>query len=577
MSRLTRLLSAASGRSSEAATPADAPASRDAAQHPRRRSSATLEATFASPGLSRRAVVGRAAGAALMSTLGGCGGLSTAPSTPLDAAQRQRAADRLGWGATQAQLAAIERAGWGRYVEQQLRADPKAPLAPAAQRQIDALDCSRRDLITRVREAEALRRTADKATDEAERVAARQAYQQAQNLAAREAGHRQLLRQLYSEQQLLEHLSWFWFNHFNVHQGKRDVRLLLADYEEQALRPQALGSFRRMLGAVARHPAMLRYLDNDQNGLRAINENYARELLELHTLGVDGGYSQRDVQELARVLTGFGVRIDPEPPKLGPKFIDQYHRDGFFEFNPARHDFGDKQLLGHTIRGRGLAELDEVLDLLVAQPATARFVSRKLAVFFLSDQPPPALVDTMARAFERSRGDIPATLRPLLFSPAFTATGDISAADGAAGPGVGSRSLAPKFKDPQHYLMSSLRAGFEHQAMLNSQPLQQWLRRLGQGLYDKQTPDGYPLTAEAWDSPGQMTLRFEIARQIGGGAPGLFRAEGTTTPVPMPDLQALRARVEPTLAPATRQALAQTGTPQQWLTLWLSSPDFMYR
>ncbi len=519
--------------------------------------------------LSRRQLLGAGAGLTLLTTLAGCGGLATAPTARLDAAQRQRAADRLGWGATQAQLAMIERDGWSHYVEGQLRADPKAPILAAAQRQIDALDCSRRDLLTRVREADALRRSADQAGDEAARVAARQAYQQAQGLGAREAAHRQLLRQLYSEQQLLEHISWFWFNHFNVHQGKRDVRLLLADYEEQALRPHALGSFRQMLGAVARHPAMLRYLDNDQNGQRALNENYARELLELHTLGVNGGYRQQDVQELARVLTGFGVRIDAEPPKLPPQRMAQYHRDGLFEFNPARHDAGDKQLLGHTIRGRGMAELDEVLDLLVAHPATARFISQKLAVFFLSDQPPAAVVDAMARAFERSRGDIPATLRPLLHAAEFFAP---VAGSSASGPGA----LA-KFKDPQHYLLSSLRAGFEQQPLINSQPLQQWLRRLGQGLYDKLTPDGYPLTAEAWDSPGQMTVRFEIARQIGNGAPALFRPEGTTTPVPMPDLQALRARVGPALAPATQQALAQTSTPQQWLTLWLSSPDFMYR
>ncbi|WP_377157618.1 DUF1800 family protein [Roseateles sp. UC29_93] len=162
--------------------------------------------------------------------------------------------------------------------------------------------------------AESFRRNGDnKVATEEERVAARKAYQDAQGQAARETGERQLLRELYAEQQLLEQLSWFWFNHFNVHQGKRDIRLLLADYQDRALRPHALGSFRTMLGAVARHPAMLRYLDNDQNAVRAINENYARELLELHTLGVDGGYTQRDVQELARVLTGFGVRVDPEP------------------------------------------------------------------------------------------------------------------------------------------------------------------------------------------------------------------------------------------------------------------------
>ncbi|OWQ86538.1 hypothetical protein CDN98_12400 [Roseateles terrae] len=488
-------------------------------------------------------------------------GCATGPAAaPLDAQQRQRAADRIGWGATQSQLALIEALGWPRYVEQQLQAHPATKLPPPYQASIDALQISRTDPLLRVRDAEALRRNADKAADEAQRVALRQQYQTSRQLSVREAGDRQLTRQLYSEHQLLEQMAWFWFNHFNVHQAKREVALLLPDYEDRALRPQTLGSFRRMLGAVARHPAMLRYLDNDQNAVRAINENYARELLELHTLGVNGGYSQRDVQELARVLTGFGVRVEDEPPRLNPRLAALYQRDGFFEFHPGRHDFGDKQVLGHTIRGRGAAELDEVLDLLVAHPSTAQHISRKLAVFFLSDQPPPALVDDMARAFQRTRGDIPATLRPLLLSPAFVAPG-----------------TPPKFKDPQHYLLSSLRAGFESRPMVNSQPLQNWLRRLGQGLYDKQTPDGYPLTDEAWNSAGQMTTRFELARQIGGGAAPIFRADGTNTPVPMPDLTPLKSRVLATVGPNTRDALAQAGSQQQWLSLYLSSPDFMYR
>lgn len=488
-------------------------------------------------------------------------GCATGPAAaPLDAQQRQRAADRIGWGATQSQLALIEALGWPRYVEQQLQAHPATQLPPPYQASIDALQISRTDPLLRVRDAEALRRNGDKAADEAQRVALRQQYQASRQQSVREAGDRQLTRQLYSEHQLLEQMAWFWFNHFNVHQAKREVALLLPDYEDRALRPQTLGSFRRMLGAVARHPAMLRYLDNDQNAVRAINENYARELLELHTLGVNGGYSQRDVQELARVLTGFGVRIEDETPKMNPKLASLYQRDGFFEFHPGRHDFGDKQVLGRTIQGRGAAELDEVLDLLVAHPSTAQHISRKLAVFFLSDQPPPALVDEMARAFQRTRGDIPATLRPLLLSPAFVAPG-----------------TPPKFKDPQHYLVSSLRAAFESRPMVNSQPLQNWLRRLGQGLYDKQTPDGYPLTDDAWNSAGQMTTRFELARQIGGGAAPLFRPDGTNTPVPMPDLAPLKSRVLATVGPNTREALAQAGSPQQWLSLYLSSPDFMVR
>ncbi|MBC7377297.1 MAG: DUF1800 family protein, partial [Burkholderiaceae bacterium] len=228
-----------------------------------------------------------------LALLAACTTPPSAPPTFQDNAGLFRAVNRIGWGATQAQLDQASQRGWRAYVEQQLRADPGAPLPlPAAQAQIDALSIQHRPIVELAQATDEVRRAQDKPPTEDERKAARQAYQAALNLPAREAGHRQLLRQLYSEQQLLEQMNWFWFNHFNVHQYKRDVRVLLPDYEEAALRPNALGNFRQLLGAVARHPAMQRYLDNDQNSAGRPNENYARELLELHTLGVDGGYSQ---------------------------------------------------------------------------------------------------------------------------------------------------------------------------------------------------------------------------------------------------------------------------------------------
>jgi uncharacterized protein (DUF1800 family) len=511
------------------------------------------------PLLSRRSLLAWAALPPLL--LAACA--TRAPEAFQQSDGLYRAVNRIGWGATQAQLDEATRQGWAGYVEQQLRADPRQPLIPAAQSQIDALSIEQRPVQELLSQVEEMRRNQDKPPTEDERKAARQAYQGELNRLAREAGHRQLLRQLYSEQQLLEQMSWFWFNHFNVHQYKRELRALVADYEESALRPQALGSFRALLGAVARHPAMLRYLDNDQNTAGKPNENYARELLELHTMGVDGGYTQRDVQELARVLTGFGARLDPNGPqtrpKLRPELDKLYLRQGLFEFNPARHDFGDKTLLGRTIKGRGAAELDEVLDLLVAQPATARFVARKLAIYLLSDTPPPPLVARMAAAFQASRGDIAATLRPLLLAPEFA----------AASPA--------KFKDPQHYLLSSLRASYGDQVILNSQPVQAWLRRLGQGLYDRQTPDGYALTAEAWNSAGQMSTRFELARSIAGGPAALFKPETAAAAVnPLPKPQLAQA-LQPPLSEGTRAALAQSGTPLDWGALLLSSPEFMYR
>jgi len=481
-----------------------------------------------------------------------------------------RAVNRIGWGATSAQLDDAARLGWPSYVEQQLHADPRKPLAlAAAQAQINALKVQQRDVSELLLQVDTLRREQDKSASEDERKAARQAYQAQLNTLSRETAHRQLLRQIYSDQQLLEHMSWFWFNHFNVHQQKRELRALVADYEESALRPQALGSFRTLLGAVARHPAMLRYLDNDQNSAGKPNENYARELLELHTMGVDGGYTQKDVQELARVLTGFGTRLEPGAPKLRPDQARQYVRQGLFEFNPARHDFGDKLLLGHTIKGRGAAELDEALDLLVAQPATAHFVSQRLAMFFLSDTPPADLVARMAERFQRSGGRIDETLRVLLLAPEFAA------------------AEPRKFKDPQHFIVSGLRAAYADQVIVNSQPVQAWLRRLGEGQYDKLTPDGYPLVAEAWNSAGQLGTRFELARALGSGPAALFKAESpevsVSVPVPVPAPKPLlrsawfEQHLAPRLSVGTRDALALAATPADWNALFLSAPEFMYR
>jgi uncharacterized protein (DUF1800 family) len=318
--------------------------------------------------------------------------------------------------------------------------------------------------------------------------------------------------------------------------------------------------------ATLEHPAMLQYLDNAQNAVGHINENYARELLELHTLGVDGGYTQHDVQELARVLTGFGVDLkDPgdAPPKVRRELAGQYVRDGLFEFNPNRHDYGDKVILGRTIRGRGRDELDEVIDLLSRHPATARHLSVKLARYFVADEPPPALVDRMAREFERSDGDIAAVLRVVFESPEFAA------------------SLRNRFKDPVHYVVSAVRLAYDGKPILNAGPMINWLNRMGEGLYNRATPDGYPLTESAWTGPGQLAVRFEIARAIGSGSAGLFKSDG---PAPMeraafPQLaNALYyGALKDSLAAATVQALDQAASPQEWNMLLLSSPEFMMR
>jgi len=313
---------------------------------------------------------------------------------------------------------------------------------------------------------------------------------------------------------------------------------------------------------VATHPAMLRYLDNDQNAAGRINENYARELMELHTLCVDGGYTQRDVQELARVLTGNGVNQGTTNPGLKKELQSYYVRRGLFEFNPARHDFGDKVLLGQPIRAKGLAELNEALDRLALHPSTARFISRKLAVYWLTDDPPAALVNRMAQAFEQSKGDIAATLKVLFSAPEFA-------------------NASPKFKDPMHYVVSAVRLAYDQKAILNVNPIFNWLNRMGEPLYGRVTPDGYPLNGHAWDSPGQMATRFEIAKAIGSGSAGLFKTDGPQgqerAAFPQLSNALYFQSIAKTLQPATTKALDQAASPQEWNTFLLSSPEMMYR
>jgi uncharacterized protein (DUF1800 family) len=284
--------------------------------------------------------------------------------------------NRLSWGMTDASAATTGNVD--RWIDAQLKPGSDATLPAAAQTQIDALRIVREPMAQLVVEMDAQNHAYAAITDPAQKQLAVTAYQQAMRGLADEAATRSLLRDLYSPQQVREQMTWFWFNHFNVQANKRDIRAMVGDYEDQAIRAHALGRFRDLLEATLRHPAMLRYLDNDQNAANHINENYAREIMELHTMGVGSGYSQKDVQELARILTGVGVDLKPDPPKLKPELQPLYIRAGLFEFNPARHDFGDKVFLGHVIKGSGYAEVEQALDLLAASPATAHHVSAQL-------------------------------------------------------------------------------------------------------------------------------------------------------------------------------------------------------
>jgi uncharacterized protein (DUF1800 family) len=516
---------------------------------------------------ARRRFASAAVGVCLPRWMAGCASTGTAAHRPLAASSKEsvfRAVDRLSWGANGALMQEVGRAGFGAWLDGQLQPLADLPLPPGVEARIAALTISQGSLQERVWNLETQRKRSDAIASEDGRKEAQQSYQRELTRLAREAASRHLLRALYSPQQIREHMTWFWLNHFSVYQHKANLRALVGDYEDSAIRPHALGRFSDLLRATARHPAMLRYLDNEQNALNHLNENYARELLELHTLGVDGGYTQRDVQELARVLTGHGVNFGDTRPNLRSEWASFYVRDGAFEFNPNRHDFGSKTVLGQAVGSRGAAELDEVLGRLALHPATARFVSRKIALFLLTDEPPAALVDAMSRAFLDSGGDIATTLRACVGAPEFASP------------------VARKFKDPMHYVVSAVRASYDGKIVINTGPMQDWLSRSGEGLYNRQTPDGYPLHEAAWTSSGQMTLRFELARTIGSGSAGLFKPAEGTAAVETPAFPQLASRlyydvIADTLSASTRTALDHAATPQEWNVLMLSSPEFMYR
>lgn len=485
-----------------------------------------------------------------------------------DEATQLRWLDRVSWGADAASAKQLAQEGLPAWLRDQLHPAP-ATLPPEVQARIDAMAISRTPVEAIAVSLVAQRRAVDTLPDEDQKKEARRAYQQDLTRLTREAQERFLLRALYSPNQLEEQMTWFWMNHFNVNARKNNLRALVGDYEETAIRPHALGKFRDLLGATVHHPAMLGYLDNAQNAANRINENYARELMELHTLGVGGGYSQGDVQELARVLTGVGIRRrapDAPPPNIRPALRGDYVQQGLFEFNPNRHDYGPKVLLGQPMTRQGLAEVDEALERLARAPATARFISRKLAVYFVADDPSQALVDRMADTFRRTDGDIAATLQTMFESPEFTA------------------SLGQKFRDPVHYVIAGVRLASDGRVVTNVNPILVWLNRMGEPLYGHETPDGYPLTQDAWASAGQMTTRFEIARAIGANGAVLFRGQddapgalGDKPTLPrLADSPTVRA-VLPSMSADTREALAQAKSPQDWNTFLLASPELMHR
>jgi uncharacterized protein (DUF1800 family) len=479
--------------------------------------------------------------------------------TPMTA-QDLAMVDAVSWGVNSSTMATFQALGREKWLQSQLH-PVSHKLPEAVQNQIDSLPVSHKSAFDLAVEFDEQARATNQITDPDRKAAAQKAFQDGMSDTARQAATASILRALYSPDQLRERLTWFWFNHFNVHQYKANLRVLVGDYEDKAIRAHALGRFRDLLTATLRHPAMIRYLDNADNAAGHINENYARELMELHTMGVGSGYTQKDVEELARILTGVGIDLKQDSPKLKPEWQSLLIRDGLFEFNPARHDFGDKVLLGHLIKGRGFAEIEEALDILSKQPATAQHVSRELATYFIADEPPRPLLDRMVQTFIRTDGDIASVLDTMFHSPEF------------------GTSLGTRFKDPVRFVLSAVRLAYDAKVVVNSVPIQNWLNRLAEGLYNHQTPDGYAMTSSAWNGSGQMMTRFEIARQIGSNSAGLFKLAGPDA-ADQPAFPLLQnglyfSSLRLNLSAQTQAALDKATSPQDWNTLFLSSPEFM--
>ncbi|MDY6803166.1 MAG: DUF1800 domain-containing protein [Cyanobacteriota bacterium] len=380
------------------------------------------------------------------------------------------------------------------------------------------------------------------------------AQQQATNKRSRgvfnQASKARLMRAIASNRQLQEVMVDFWFNHFNIYGFKgRPGRVWVGLYERDAIRPHALGQFRNLLGATAHHPAMLHYLDNWQNTapgskgakgrFKGLNENYARELMELHTLGVNGGYTQQDVVTLARIFTGWG--------------INRTGGDGSgFRFDADRHDTSDKVFLGVPVKGGGMDEGEKALDILARHPATARHISYKLAQYFVSDRPPETLVVRLARRFQETNGNIRAVLESLLKSPEFSDP----------------QYYGSKFKTPYQYLISAVRATGTDSPNFNR--IAGFLNQLGMPLYRCPTPNGYKNTKDAWLNPDGMIRRIGLAVPIARGRLSVDKNEKAVEAI------ALVRTLGNDLSPETQSALNETPENMRSVLL-LGSPEMMQR
>jgi uncharacterized protein (DUF1800 family) len=517
------------------------------------------------------------------STLLGAG--SAVPAKPDDKAILH-VLNRIGFGARPGDVARVRDIGLAKYIDEQLTPE-RIPDSAMASRLagFETLSMNSRTLAKDYyMPAQMARRRAQQASATKDSTAApadpqREPRTPEQMEAARkqrevivELTSQKILRAAYSDRQLQEVLTDFWFNHFNVFAGKGPTQQYLTEYERDTIRPHVLGKFRDLLGATAKSPAMLFYLDNWQSvdpeagerlaarrafaqqrfgfrmpprnpqqqpkqpQKRGLNENYGRELMELHTLGVDGGYTQQDVINVARAFTGWTI----EEPRQG----------GGFRFEPRVHDDREKIVLGHKIKaGGGQSDGEQVLDILAKHPSTARFIATKLVRRFVADTPPPALVDRAAKTFRETDGNLREVVRTIITSPEFFAADAYRA----------------KVKTPFEFIVSAVRATGAD--VVDATPLVQAVRQLGMPLYMCQPPTGYADRADAWVNTGALLNRMNFALQLVSGRMRAVRPGGGDA----------AAALGGDVSDATTATIAKAGDPAQVAALTLGSPEFQRR
>ena len=516
--------------------------------------------------------------------------------------------NRLAFGARPGDIERVRRIGLGAWIEQQLQPNKIANsaletrLAKLTTTHLDSATVAR-DYFIPSRQAQRQRQLAqsgarpgmeppapsETAKPRVEGPAMMAPEMRAEQQVMRELTEAKILRAVHSERQLEEVLTDFWFNHFNVFARKGQTIIYVGEYEREAIRPHVLGNFRELLGATANRPAMLFYLDNwlsadphaqqplqrpgsllrrsSQEDLarakarqrRGLNENYARELLELHTLGVDGGYTQKDVIEVARAFTGWTIGTPNQPG---------------FRFTPPMHDRGEKTVLGHAIpAGGGIEDGERVLDILAAHPSTAKHIALKLAQRFVSDTPPAGLVKRAADRFTATKGDLREVVRTIVTSREFFAA----------------EAYRAKVKTPFEFVTTALRVTAVD--LPNALPVARALQTMGMPLYLCQPPTGYDETSETWVSSGALVNRMNFAVELAGnrlraGGRGNNPAQSDRRAAAQPEQPAatgnlaearerlIREALTGDVSTATRATINKATTHGQMVALVIGSPEF---